>query len=81
MVKTFPSLKLRLKSRHQLHCGIKVIRSMGKFKYLQHNVFTDKTLCKLSLGPEEDGTARSQWKKMVDNPNEHSFSWHEVYFE
>jgi hypothetical protein len=38
-------------------------------------------LCKLILGPKEEENAGSQWKKMVENPDEHSFSWHEVDFE
>ena len=44
------------------------------------NFIADKTLCKLSIGPGEDGNAGCQWKKMVDNPDEHSFSWHNVDF-
>ena len=44
------------------------------------NFIKDSTLSKLTLGPGEDGNAGSQWKKMVDNPDEHSFTWHEVDF-
>ena len=82
MVKTFLSSKWKLKSRHQLQFGLKVRRSKSKVYYLQFITFiADKTLCKLSLGPGEGGTAGSQWKKMVENPDSHSFSWHEIDFE
>ena len=78
MVKVFPNSKLRLKSRHQLHCGIKVRRWINYLPYIKF--ITDKILCKLTLGPGEGGIAGCQWKKMVDNPDEHSFSWHKVDF-
>ena len=81
MVKVFPNSKLRLKSRHQLQFGIEVIIWITNY-YLPYTKFIpDKTLCKLSLGPGENRNAGSQWKKMVENPDEHSFAWHEVNFD
>ena len=41
-------------------------------------IFPDCVVADLKLGPNEPGNKSEHWRKMMDNPGERIFMWHEL---
>ena len=43
--------------------------------------FLDEKLAETTIGPDEKDTAFQHFKKMLKNPNEWNFMWHDLHAE